>query len=411
MDIIKTSFFSARVLFLAAAAALACGPLSAENPAPAAQGVLQPAERSNAIGLKFYAGTAAGAGNTVFSPYSLYSAVSMTYDSARDSTEAEMRGVFGFPADRDALRRETSLLRRGLIRSVKGSEFGRVNAFWFQRGYELLPEYEAVLKSSYSASAEYADFRSSAERARTAVNTWARQQTGGRITGVFEKNSLTQLTQLMLVSAAYFKGSWKIAFSTDNTSEQDFTLAGGEKVKAQMMSSAQPVKINYYQDDDLQAVGLDYLGGGLRMLVLLPGEGHSADETGKDLSPEKLADIRKGLSGKTVPVLIFLPRFKISGSWDLAAGLSALGMPQAFTETADLSGMTGRKGLYLQKAVQKNYVEVSEEGAALPAAAAPARRGKKPQVFRADRPFLFLIENKRTGLILFMGRLDDPLAV
>jgi len=258
--ILKHSKRAMRALCLAAAVLFVCRPLCAEPLQPAEPAVLQPADKANGLGFKFHARTGETTGNTLFSPYGLYSAVSLVYDCAREGTAAEMRSVFSFPEDRDLLRTETAQLRRGLIKSVKGAEFGRVSAFWFQKGYEVMPEYEGVLKSSYSASAETADFRSSAERARTTVNTWTEKQTGGRITGFFEQGAVTQFTRLMLVNALYFKGKFKIAFSTGATSEQDFTLAGGEKVKAQLMASVRPVKVNYYEDTELQAAGLDYAG-------------------------------------------------------------------------------------------------------------------------------------------------------
>lgn len=400
-----------RTLCLAAAAALACCPLFAEEslppPEPAVV-VLQPAERANLIAFKLNNRLGDIKGNAALSPYGLYSAFAMAYDGARETTAAEMLGAFSFPEDRETLRREAVQLRRRLIKAVKGAEFRRVNAYWYQKGYELTPEYEAVLKSSYSASGENADFRSSPEKARAAINTWTEKQTGGRITGIFEEGSVTQLTRLTLVNAVYFKGRFKNYFSSAATSEQDFFPAAGEAVKAQLMVMKNPAKINYYEDEELQAAGLDYLGGGLRLLVLLPAQGKSAAELGKALSQEKLAEIKTAMAARIEPVLVSLPRFKFASSWDLISELSALGMPAAFSEKADFSGMAGRKGLYLQKAVQKVFVEVDEGGEAAAAAPKPKKRAKKPLVFRADRPFLFLIEDKRTGLLLFTGRLEDP---
>jgi len=406
-NIIYRQKWGRRALCQAAAALFFC-PLFAAESLPSSA-MTQPVERSNTIGFRLNARAGEAGGNSFFSPYALYSAFSMAYDCARENTAAEMRSVFGFTEDREVHRREAVQLRRRLIKAARGAEFRRVSAFWYQKGYELLPEYEAVLKSSYSASAETADFRSSAERARAAVNAWTEKQTGGLVAGVFEPGSVTQLTRLALVSAAAFKGSWKIAFSTGGTSEQEFSLSSGEKVTAQLMFSGAPVKINYFEDEEFQAAGLDYLGGGLRMLVLLPGPGKSAAALGKALSQEKLAALRTALSARLEPVLLYLPRFKISSSRDLAAELSALGMPLAFSEDADYSGMTGRKGLYLQKAAQKVFLEVDEGGSGtVRGKVKMAKRRKKPPVFRADRPFVFLVEDKLTGLILFMGRLEDP---
>ncbi len=398
------------ILGLAAAAAFAGGPLSAETlPVSTAPAILQPAEKSNAAGFRFAAGAGDAKGNTLFSPYGLYSAFSMVYDCARGNTAPEIRNVFGFPEDVNFHRLEAAGLRRGLIKAVKGSEFRRVNTYWYQKGYEFLPDYEAVLKSSYSASGETADFRNSPEKARAAINDWTGKRTEGRITAVFEQGAITLFTRLMLANAVTFKGSWASAFDKDLTSEEDFSLAGGEKVKAQLMSSAKPVKTEFYEDEEFQAAGLDYLGGKLRMLVLLPAPGKSAADLYKNLTPEKLSELRKAMSARVEPVLVTLPRFKISGTWDLAARLSALGMPGAFKENADYSGMTGRKGLFLQQAVQKVLVEVNEEGREAPGVKArKKKREKAPLLFKADRPFIFLIEEKRNGLILFLGKLEDP---
>lgn len=398
------------ILGLAAAAVFAAGPLLAETlPVSTAPVVLSPAEKSNAAGFRFSAGAGETKGNMIFSPYGLYSAFSMAYDCARGKTATEIRSVFDFPEDANSLRLEAVVLRRSLIKAVKGLEFRRLSTYWYQKGYEFLPEYEAVLKSSYSASGETADFRNSPEKARAAINDWTEKKTGGLVTGVFEQGAITLFTRLMIANVVTFKGRWQNRFSADVTSEQEFSLAGGEKVKAQLMSFDKQVKTEYYEDGDLQAAGLDYLGGRLRMIVLLPAPGKSAADLFKTLSPEKLAELRKAMSARIEPVLVSLPRFKISGTWDLAARLSALGMPGAFAENADYSGMTGRKGLYLQKAVQKVVVEVDEDGReALVVKSRKKKREPTPQVLKADRPFIFLIEEKRTGLILFLGKLEDP---
>lgn len=394
-----------KTLLLSAAAALACGPLFAAAAPAADPAGPAPADLANTLGFKVGA-RAPEKGNTLVSPYGLYSIFAMVYDGSRETTAAEIRTVFSFPEDRETLRRDAQQLRYGLIKAVKGSEFKRVNAVWLQKGYELAPDFETVMKSSYSASAEIADFRSSPERAAKTANAWTQKQTAGQIAGFFEPNSFTLLTRLALANAVSFKGRWKTAFSTGATSEQEFHIQDGT-VAVQMMTSAAPVKINYYEDEELQAAGLDYLGGRLRMVLLLPGPEKTAGDIYKAISPERLAAIRAGLATKIVDAKVSLPRFTLAGSWDLAAHLSALGMPGLFTDAADLSGMMGRKGLYLQRAVQKVYLKVDEEGAPAPARRARGR-AKKPVVFKADRPFILLIEDKRTGLILFLGRVDDP---
>jgi len=369
------------------------------------------AGRANAVAFKFNARAQETAGNIFFSPYSMYCAFAMLYEGARNKTAEEMRGVFDFYADSAAARGEISLLRREMRKATKGSEFRQANSVWYQFGFSFLPEYEAALKLYYGASAETANFRTAPAKAANDINSWVRKKTGGKITGLFDSSSINQLTRLVLANAVYFKGKWTVPFKAENTSEQDFTLAGGEKVKVQMMDSAGPMKAGYYEDADLQAVGLNYLGGTLRMLVLLPREGKSAVDAGKALTPELLAAVREGLGRDKV--IVSLPKFKFSSFWALNTALSGMGMPQAFSQGADFSGMDGTTTFYVQAAAQKAFVEVNEEGTEAAAATGisavrSSARPSRAKVFRADRPFLFLIEDSRTGLILFLGRIDDP---
>jgi serpin B len=146
--------------------------------------------------------------------------------------------------------------------------------------------------------------------------------------------------------------------------------------------------------------------------VLLPKEGRTLADLQRTFSPEKLDGIRKGLYNQKVKV--FLPRFKFSSGYKLNGALAGLGMPEAFTDKADFSGMEKGKRLYIQTAFHKAFVEVSEEGTEA-AAATGVAMGLKSMVmdfavFRANRPFLFLIEDPKSGLVLFLGRMENPAA-
>lgn len=398
-----------KLLILSAALLLCGGAQAAAGPDPAQKA----AERAGTIALKFHRKAASRSGNLFFSPYSMYSAFAMVYDGARGQTIAQMARVFGFPPLRGDLRRDAGLLRDRLARASGGSEFGQANAFWYQKDYEFLPEYTEALRSDYAASAVAADFKKNPEEWRQAANAWTEKQTKGKIKDLFAAGSFSPETRLALVNAVYFKGKWKAQFEKKATREQDFTLLTGKKIKAPLMESPGEIGVRYYEDGSLQAAALPYAGGDLEMLVLLPKPGKNFLETEKGLTAEKLSKVRSGLAEKEVKV--FLPRFRLADDWDLAPALSALGMPQPFAYPgADFRGMNGRKDLFVQKAVQKAFAEVNEEGteaaAATGIAMMPGRAMSpgQPVEFRADRPFVFLIQDSRTGLILFMGRLADP---
>ncbi len=368
-----------------------------------------PAAAANGIAFRFYSEEAAKPGNIFFSPYSIRTAFSMAYEGARGKTAREIAAVFSFPAKASELRKSLSALAKDLSAAAAGARFTQANSFWAQEGYKFLPAYLKVLRGSYGAEANQADFKNNAEEARAKINAWTEKRMDGKIKDLFPEGSLNPLSRLVLVNAVYFKGTWRAPFSKAMTADADFTKPGGEKVKVKMMTTAANLQADYLENDALQALRLPYKGG-LSMLVLLPRAGKSLAETEKGLGPEKLDAIRKGLTGQEVKV--FLPRFAFSSGYTLNDALAGLGMPLAFTDGADFSGMDGTEKLYIQKAVHKAFIEVNEEGTEA-AAATGISMGVKSinfdfATFRADRPFLFFIEDAKTGLVLFMGRLENP---
>ncbi len=392
-------------ILMSSAISLSAGETKEAAPAVA------PAARANAIAFKFYSKAAARPGNIFFSPYSIHTAFAMVYAGARGKTAQEIASVFSFlpgPLDQRA---SLESLDKDLAEAAKGSDFTQANSFWAQEDYKFRPAFIKTLRAHYKAEAREVNFAARTEEARAEINSWTGKQTKGKIKELFPKGALNPLSRLVLVNAVYFKGTWLETFSKEMTEEADFTKTGGDKVKVKMMTAPGTRKAEYSESEELQALRLPYQGGSLSMLVLLPREGKTLGETEKALTAEKLEAIRKGLEKKKVKV--FLPRFTFSSGFTLNDTLSELGMPAAFTEgAADFSGMDGTNKLYIQTAFHKAFVEVNEEGTEA-AAATGVAMGVKSMAFdfyrfRADRPFLFFIEDAKTGLILFMGRMAEP---
>lgn len=388
------------------AASLAGAAAAVETAAPA----LTPAARSNAIAFTFFAKEGAAPGNVFFSPYSLHTAFAMAYEGARGKTAEEIASVFALPAKTADLRKSLAGLGKDLAAAAKGAEFAQANSFWAQDGYKFLPAYLKALRKDYAAEARNVNFKTGAEEARRSINTWTEERTKGKIKDLFKEGALTPLTRLVLVNAVYFKGKWQQPFKKELTAEADFTRSDGQKVKARMMGFSGAKDLEYGEVGDFQLLRLPYQGG-LSMLVALPKKDKSLAEAGKNIDAAALDGMRKALTRQQVKV--FLPRFTFSSDFELNGTLSGLGMPEAFTDAADFSGMDGTKKLSIQRAVHKAFVEVNEEGTEAAAATGIAMTLKGMpsfdfQVFRADRPFLFFIEEPKTGLLLFMGRVEEP---
>ncbi|OGR52736.1 MAG: hypothetical protein A2049_01695 [Elusimicrobia bacterium GWA2_62_23] len=395
MTLLKTSF---------AAAALGLGLAAAPAAEPA------PAERANAIAFKFYAREAAKPANLFFSPYSLHSAFAMAYEGAKGPTAAQIAAVFSFPPQAKKLRASVKTLNDGLDAAAKGAQLLQANAFWAEQEYKFLPAYTGALTRHYKAEAKPANFKTAAEVSRRAINAWAEERTKGRITGLFPEGALNALTRLVLVNAVYFKGNWAAPFAKGLTGEADFTRGDGQKIKVQMMGFSGTRDLEYGETENFQLVRLPYAGGSLAMLVALPKDGKKLADAAAGLSAARLAEMRAVLAEQKTKV--FLPRFSFGSGFDLNGPLAEIGMPLAFTDAADFSGMDGTRRLYIQRAVHKAFVEVNEEGTEAAAATGIAMGVKSANfgfaLLRADRPFLFLIEDVKSGLVLFMGKVEDP---
>ncbi len=351
-------------------------------------------------------------GNLFFSPFSLSAALAMTYAGARENTARQMARVLHFDLDDAALHAAFAQLQASL---AAAQESGQVqltlaNSLWPQIGYPFLPDFLALLQKFYAAPITPVDFVHAAESARLAINAWAETHTAGKITELLQPGILDELTRLVLVNAIYFKGDWASQFDRRWTKEAPFWLTASDSIIAPLMQ--QTGRFRYADMDDVQTLCLPYAGDAVSMLVFLPSKemGLAAFE-----AAFTLRHVERWAGALTEQqVQVFLPRFKIACTLRLDETLKALGMPDAFDmDLADFSGMDAKpQWLYLTAVVQEARVEVNEEGTEAAAASAAVINVRSvpapPPVFRADRPFVFLIMDNATQSILFCGRVVNP---
>ena len=293
------------------------------------------------------------------------------------------------------------------------------NSLWGQDGTPLQPGFLDLIARHYRGAMNLVDFRRGAEAARVTMNQWVEDKTRQKIRELIPSGGLGADTRLVLVNAAYFKGMWVQQFRKAATRDEPFHVEGGGKVQAPLMHQREGVR--YLQARGYQAVDLVYRGGDLSMLVLLPDRKDGLRDLEMTLSARMLHDCVAQMG--TREVKLFLPRFKITwGTVNVRDQLTALGMPLAFTRLANFSGINGHEpphedSLFISAILHKAFVETNEEGTEAAAAtavfmttAASLRSLKPPPVpiFRADHPFLFAIRDRKSGTILFLGRMADP---
>jgi serpin B len=356
--------------------------------------------------LDLYGQLSAQPGNLFVSPYSISSALAMTYAGARGNTATQMADVLNFGPSDENLHASFAMITRMFEDGAKAGahELRLANALWAQKGFGLLDEFTGLNKEYYGAGLEHVDFANHTEEARKAINTWAEQSTNEMIKELFNPGILSPSTKLALTNAIYFKGNWESEFDKDKTEARDFWVTPDSSVSVQMMRRR--TEYNYNETETLKVLELPYADKSLSMIVLLPKDRDGLAELESSLEPKSLGRWL-GLVRERM-IIAELPRFKIHTEFQLDEVLVAMGMLDAFYPgLADFSGMTGDRELFIGAVVHEASLEVNEKGAEAAAGTAVEMKKRYP-VFRVDRPFLFIIRDNESGSILFMGRVVDP---
>lgn len=354
-------------------------------------------------------------GNLFFSPYSISTALAMTYAGAKGATHDEMQQALHFGLGEPTLHvafNATDLALAGRKNELAGENpegngftLDVTNASFAQAGRDFVDSYLDVLARNYGAGMYRVDFSDHPDQKRMLINDWVADQTAQRIEELLPKGAIAADTALVLVNAIYFKASWLEPFHKSSTEDATFHAPSGDVTVPMMHRAAE----QYVRGSDYQAVALPYLSDAVRMLILLPDEG-AFEAVEARLDNTLFSEVQSGLSRHSVNLK--LPRFSFRSEVKLASALQKLGMQRAFTGEADLSGISGLPGeLYIDEVYHQGFVAVDEEGTEAAAATASVIRehsAPPPAEFFADRPFLFFVYDQPAGQVLFTGRLVQP---
>jgi len=346
--------------------------------------------------------------NIFFSPYSISSAFSILYEGARGTTQDEIQSVFHFIKEDQTRRDHANQIISDLNKPSQNYLLSTANALWVQDKFPILQEYKDVTETYYLSTTENLDFVTQPEESRNTINGWVEEKTNDKIKDLLPQGSINDMTRAVITNAVYFLGNWTVQFDENLTKEDDFKISEQKTVKAPMMNIEQ--NFNYASTNNLQILQMSYKGDDLSMLVLLPKD-NDLLSLEKKLSVENLNDWKSNLAKKQVNV--YLPKFKLETTYSLVENLTNMGMSSVFVSgQADLSGINKDADLYVTGVFHKAFVAVDEKGTEAAAATGIVvgitSVGPQPEIFRADHPFIFLIQDERTGLILFMGKVMDP---
>ena len=395
--------------------------------------------------------------NIFFSPYSILSALSMTAEGAREETALQMGEVLGFSED---LRKAAGKLRPwnmvpvhsgiGELNGAFNDEGKKpyvlsvANAIWGERTYPFNKAFIGTINGSYGTnSLQPADFIGDPEAERKRVNDWVEKATLSKIKDLLPEGSVDIDTRMVLANAIYFKADWSSAFSEKRTSEKAFKLSSGEAAKVPMMYqrdmegggdaafngdgsffptkkmtdfSVRERRASYPDEHGFVMAELPYHGGDLSMVLLVPQSASSIGELEEKLTSENINRWLGHLEKRDIHIT--MPKFRSETTYNLNDTLSKMGMPAAFTDGANFDGMIEGESnakLFIGLVMHKAFIEVNEEGTEAAAATAVVVKTESAAItepfvpfVNADKPFLYLIRDAKSGTILFMGKIENP---
>jgi serpin B len=393
------------------------------------------AKATNELAVDLHRQLATGDDNLCVSPYSIETALAMTFAGADGDTRTEMARVLRLSNDPNALA-SFSLLQRSLQEmSTKTDEIAKqskkfggqsepialniANRLFAQQGYNFRESFLSLVKQNFGGAFEPIDFVADPAAATQHINKWVADQTRDRIRDLIPGGALDKTTRLVLANALYVKAPWADPFSENATQPEPFHVRGGTPVYVPTMQKTDK-HFGYAKREGFTAVSLPYVGDELQFLVLVPDEVAGLRTLESKLNAGILAECAKL---QTRDVDLHLPKFKIEPpTITLAEKLEALGMKTAFDQpkgSANFDRMAPRKPndyLYISQVFHKTFIAVDEKGTEAAAATAVAmmagtalRSPPPPPIeVKIDRPFVYAIQHVPSGVCLFLGRVTDP---
>ena len=352
-------------------------------------------------------------GNIFYSPASICIALAMTYAGAKGNTAKEVEKFMGWNTPEEVHEMMKNLQESMFLSSgASGIELKVANRLWAQGGFPILQEFTKILNCCYRAEMGVEDFSSKAEEARKAINQWVEEKTNAKIKDLLKEGVLTSDTKLVLTNAVYFKGFWQDEFDALSTHDWDFKVTKNKTTKIKLMNKTAQFMYAKNKSLSCQVLRLPYKQKTMAMLVLLPDEDDGLAKLEDKMNADRLRKCNRMLT--QVKVSVSLPKFTTNCQFKLRDVLQELGIHDLFRQNADLSGLTGKKDLFVSEVVHQAFVDVNEQGTEAAAATAVkmvlkrALPVERPPRFLADHPFLFVIQHCESGAILFAGRIVNP---
>ena len=342
--------------------------------------------------------------NLMISPYSVSTALAMTYNGAGGNTKTAMGNTLNYDGlNDDEININYKQLTDALLDLDPKVQLSVANSIWYDNNFSVQQDFIDINKNFYNAEVSKLDFGNSASK--DVINNWVAENTSNKIKQIIDKIDPDEV--MFLINAIYFKGQWKYKFDKSKNFNSTFFLADGTTRQVEMMG--EELKLSKFGNELLSMIEMPFGRGNWAMDFILPKEGKKLDDVVNELSATSLSSWLSSLSSPS-SIQVSLPPFKFEYSKKLNELLSQMGMDIAFQPAlADFSGINPNEQLYISKVQHKTFIEVNEEGAEAAAATSVGMTFTSiGDGIIFNRPFMFLIRETTTGTILFIGKVENP---
>lgn len=341
--------------------------------------------------------------NIIISPLSVSTVLGMALNGAENETYEQMKAILGFSdIEFDDINKSYKSLDSLLKNIDENVIFNSANSIWYHNEFSVEQNFIEINKKYFNAKVNKIDF--SNPLAKDIINNWVKEATNSKISKIID--AINSEIIMYLINAIYFKGAWQNQFDKNSTIDDMFYIDENNSVNCQMM--IQKNHFNFYKDENLEAIELPYGDSAFNMMIILPSLNKKADDVISEMSTDTFDFIKNKFVKKEITIMI--PKFKLEYTKKLNDALINLGMRDAFMpEKANFSKISKSKNLFISEVIHKTFIEVNEEGTEA-AAVTPIGIGVTSvgNYFKVNRPFLFIIYEKNTNTILFIGKVINP---
>ena len=347
--------------------------------------------------------------NVFFSPHSISAAMAICYEGAEDTTKEQISNVFYFPTNKTVLKVRLKEMNDKINSDADDYELETANALWVQEGYPIKEQYVFNVKNYYEGEVTNLDFVGKREDSRDTINEWVEDKTNDKIKDLVPEGSINENKRIIITNAIYFNGKWEHEFDKEMTGKKTFYPSKGEETPVDMMYMSS--NFNYGENSKAKIIELPYKGNSLSMYIVLPKD-NNITEFETDFTVNDYTELKNNMDS-IGDVETSIPKFKFETKTELSNSLVEMGIMDAFNlNRANFSGISDEP-LVISEVIHQAFIDVQEEGTEAAAATmvevtCSCAMDSEPKEFKADHPFMFFIEDKRTKCILFIGKVEYP---